>query len=425
MLDIKFIKENPEIVKKAIQDKQMNIDLDYFLEIDEKRKELLIKVEEFNSLKNKNNKLIVQTKDEEKSKLLAEMKELDVKAEKVKEEFSEIDVEYQKILWQIPQIPEKDSIVGGEEANTVIETNGEIPKFDFTIKDHIQLGKDCDLVDFERGVKLVGNRGYFLKNELAKMELALMQYATDFLTKRGFTQLSVPLMASDKFFYGTGHFPFAQEETFIAKDKERKFNLIGTSEIPLCGYFADEILEEEKLPIRVTAFSPCFRTEVGSYGKDTRGLYRVRQFYKVEQFVVCKNNLEESDKIFDEILNNSKEFMKTLDIPFHVLKVATGDMGAGKYKMCDLEGWMPSRDKYGEIGSCSALLDWQARRSNIRYKTKENKKDFVYTLNNTLVATPRIFISLLELNQDKEGNIRIPKVLVPYMMGTEIIKKQI
>ncbi len=421
MLDIKTIKSHFQELKQAIQDKSIDLDLDELLNLSEKRADLIRKVENYRSQKNKANKEIISLDSEAKKAKIQEMRLLDEECTALEKALKKVEQNYQELMWRVPLIPEKDSIRGGEEKNEVIETLGVIPEFDFKIKDHIQLGKLCDLIDFERGVKVTGNRGFFLKNELVRLEFSLMKYALDFLVKRGFTPLGVPLMAGARFFYGTGHFPFAQEETFVAKDKEKDSYLIGTSEIPLCAYYADEILDEKDLPYRLTAYSPCFRTEVGSYGKDTRGLYRVRQFYKVEQFIICRKNLKENDELFTEILENTKEFMRSLNLPIHVVKVATGDMGAGKYRMCDIEGWMPSRASYGELGSCSSLLDWQARRSNIKYKTQERKKEYVYTLNNTLVASPRIFISLLELNQKKDGSIEIPEILRPYC-GFSVIK---
>ncbi len=414
MLDIHYILQNVDLVKKAIRDKRMALDLDELLKTHEKRSSLLNEIEALRAEKNKANKEIVQLSGDAKQSFLAKMKQVDQKATALEEEFKIIDESYQKLMWLVPLPPAPESIVGGEESNKVLYKKGAIPKFDFEPKDHITLMKDLDLVDFDAGVKVMGNRGYFLKNQAAVLEWALISYGMAFLRQKGFTQLSVPVLAQERFFYGTGHLPFGGDEIFKANDKQKNYGLIGTAEIALCGYFADQTLKEEDLPIRVMAFSPCFRTEVGSYGKDTKGLYRVKQFYKVEQVIIAKNDVQESLKLFEEVLGNAEKFIASLGMPYQVLELATGDMGPGKYKMYDIETYMPSRGKYCETHSCSFLGDWQARRSNIRYTAKDGKKEYVHTLNNTLVASPRILIPLLELNQQKNGSIRVPKILQRY-----------
>ena len=422
MLDIKFIKENLDLMRKTIKDKRSSLDLDKLLGLYDKRSELLTKVENLRAEKNKASKEIVNLKGDEKQNFLAKLKELDTEADKLEAEFKIVDEEYQKLMWWVPLPPKPDAIVGGEEANKVLYQKGKVPQFDFTPKDHMQLGADLGLIEFEAGVKLMGSRGYFLKDEAAVLQFALIFYGLEFLRKRGFHQLDVPVLADERFFYGTGHLPFGGDEIFKATDKHKEFGLIGTAEIALLGYFADNVLKEEDLPIKVMAFSPCFRTEVGSYGRDTKGLYRLRQFYKVEQVIIAKNDTQESMKLFGEILKNSEDFLTSLDFPYQVLELATGDMGAGKYHMYDIETYMPSRSKYSETHSCSFLGDWQARRSNIRYTTKDGKKLYAHTLNNTLVATPRILIPLLELNQQKDGSIKVPQVLQKYTGFSEIRK---
>ncbi len=424
MLDIKFIRENLTIVKSAAEKKQIEVDFDRLLELDDERRTLTTKFESLRAKQNQASDQIAKAEPEKKQELIAAMKVIADQAHEAKDALQAIDAEYKNLLMTVPQIPVDTAPEGGEEANTVIKKTGEPKNFDFPIKDHIELGKDLDIIDVERGVKLMGTRGYILKGQGAQLEMALMQYALDFLRERGFTQLSTPVMAQRRFFEGTGHFPFAEEETFKVLDQrdEQKLFLVGTSEIPLCGYHADEILEEETLPRKYCAFTNCFRTEVGSYGKDTAGLYRVKQFMKVEQVILMKNDPEAAAEMLRTILVYAEEFLTTLELPHQVLQIATGDMGAGKVEMFDIETWMPSRESYGETHSASNLGDWQARRLNLKYKDGETKM-YCYTLNNTLIASPRVLIALLENHQQADGSIHIPQALRPYMNNLSKIEK--
>ncbi len=427
MLDIKFIRENTKIVKKAAKNKEIEVDIDKLLSLDEDRRKLIHKREELRAQQNEASDRIAEAKGAEKKKMIAEMKTVSDQAHESKDKLAEIDVEYNRLMMLVPQIPVKNAPVGGEAKNKEVRKVGDIPKFDFEPKDHLQLGKDLDLIDVERGVKLMGTRGYYLKNEAAQIELALMNYALDFLRERGFTQMATPVFAQRRFFEGTGHFPFAEEETFKVFDQkereEARLYLIGTSEISLCGYHADEVLDLEKMPLKYGAMTNCFRTEVGSYGKDTTGLYRMKQFMKVEQIIFKDNDDKTSAAVLREIVNNSEEFLQSLELPYRVLQMATGDMGAGKVEMFDIETWMPSRNAYGETHSASNLGDWQARRLNIRYKDGSDKK-FCHTLNNTLIASPRILIALLENHQQEDGSVNIPQALRPYLNGLAEIKRK-
>ena len=328
----------------------------------------------------------------------------------------------QQLLLTVPNLIADEIHDGkGEEDNEEIKTVGEPPKFDFETKDHIELGEALGIIDIERGVKIAGTRGYVLVGDGARLESALLRYGQDFIQKRGFTQLNPPYMGSREMFVGSGHFPGSEDETFILKDKEKEQYLIGTGEVPLVGYHAGETLDAEELPKTYAAMTPSFRTEVGSYGKDTHGLYRVRQFHKVEQVVLCKADKDESKKWFDTILKNATDFMESLDLPYRLLRYCAGDMFTKGYRAYDIEAWMPSRNAYGETHTCSEILDYQTRRHRIMYK-EDGKKHFAYALNNTVVATPRILIPILELNQQKDGSIKIPKVLQPYMDGQKVIK---
>ncbi len=425
MLDSKFIRENVDLVKTAIKNKQIDLNLDELLQIDEKRRELITQHEEFRAQQNQASDKIAQASPDEKKTLVAEMKTISDQAHAIKDELGAVEARFNELMLLVPQIPVEEAPIGGEEANTVIKTVGEPTQFSFEPKDHIELGTALDIIDIERGVKLMGTRGYVLKNEAAQLQRALVNYALDFLTERGFTQLDMPVMAKREHFEGSGHFPFAEDETFKIYDQRKDLDepplyLIGTSEVTLLGYHSNEFLDIDKLPLKYCAMTNCFRTEVGSYGKDTKGLYRIKQFTKVEQVIFMKADEKAGREMLREILKNAEDFLASLELPYRVLQIATGDMGAGKKEMFDIECWMPSRQSYGETHSASYLGDWQARRSNIRYKDGDEKQ-YCHTLNNTLIASPRILIPLLENHQKEDGSISIPQALRAYMNGkTEI-----
>lgn len=426
MLDIKFIRENKEMVAEAIKKKQLDLDIDQLLAIDKKRRELVSEHEELRAQQNQASDKIAQASGEEKAAMVAEMKSISEKAHGLKDQLNEVESDFHQLMLLVPQIPSDSSPIGGEEANAVIKEVGKPTEFGFKPKDHITLGTELDIIDLDRGVKLMGTRGYVLKNEAAQLQRALMNYALDFLQERGFTLLDMPVLAKEEHFDGSGHFPFAKDETFKVFDqrkdlKEPPLYLIGTSEVTLLGYHANEILDEGELPKKYAAQTNCFRTEVGSYGKDTKGLYRIKQFSKVEQVILMKANQEDGLAMLREIVKNAEDFLETLELPYRVLQIATGDMGAGKVEMYDIECWMPSRDAYGETHSASYLGDWQARRANIKYKDGEEKY-YCHTLNNTLVASPRILIPLLENHQKEDGSITIPQALRPYMNGLSEIQ---
>jgi seryl-tRNA synthetase len=287
-----------------------------------------------------------------------------------------------------------------------------------------------DLIDLERGTEVSGFRGYFLKNELVLMHYGLMWYAMEKLRSKGFTIMQTPSLVREFALVGSGHFPAGRSEVYQVanaagmqnEDKEKQF-LAGTSEPSLIGYYADQILDESKLPILVSGISPCYRSEIGSYGKDTKGLYRVKEFLKVEQVVICKANPTEGETWHEKLREISEEILQELKLPYRVLNICTGDMGAGKYKMYDIETWMPARKGYGETHSDSNLTNWQARRLNIRYKDVNGKIQYAYTLNNTAVASPRLLIAILENYQQADGSVKVPEVLQKYV-GTDVIKKK-
>jgi seryl-tRNA synthetase len=316
------------------------------------------------------------------------------------------------LMMLVPNVVSDDTPIGkDEEDNKVVRSWGTQPKFAFTAKNHVELGTSLDLLDLERGVKVSGFRGYYLKNNLVQLQWALFQYCLNLMQEKGFDLMVTPTLVREPALVGSGHFPEAKEEIYPVGDNF----LVGTSEPSLLAYRAGEVLDEAEMPLKLSAVSPCYRREIGNYGKDTKGLYRVHEFWKVEQVVICANDLTVSLKLFEEMLAIAEEVLQKLELPYRVVQICTGDMGSGKYKMYDIETWMPSRDSYGETHSCSHLTSWQARRLNLRYRNKEGELVYPHTMNNTVIATPRILIALLENNQQKDGSIVIPKVLRPFM----------
>ncbi|MCL5667210.1 MAG: serine--tRNA ligase [Patescibacteria group bacterium] len=447
MLDIKFIRENPDKVKKAAQDKRVDIDIDQLLDLDQKRRSLMAELESLQATKNKVSKEIPQLSAEDKKARLLEMKEVDQKSDELKVQLKSIDADFGKLMAIVPNIPSPETPVGPDSSGNIPwsywspktghvdpkdkDKVAQVPnKFDFEIKDHIALGKALDLIDTEAGTKTSGFRGYYLKNEAVLMQYGLIWHALKKMQEKGFALFTTPVLVRDFALFGSGHFPFGKDEIYqignpgkLSEDnaKENQY-LAGTSEPSLLAYYSDRMLKEEDLPVKMCGVSSCFRSEIGSYGKDTKGVYRIHEFVKVEQVVLCKADIIESEKWLEGMREIAEEMLQDLKLPYRVLNICTGDMGAGKYKMYDIETWMPSRNDFGETHSDSNLTDWQARRLNIRYKDHEGKNKFVYTLNNTVVASPRILIAILENYQQKDGSIIVPEILRPYV-GKDVIKK--
>ena len=342
-------------------------------------------------------------------------------------------------MYLVPNIPSPETPIGADESANVpwsywsptlghvdpkeADKVAQIPnKFDFEIKDHMALGKELNLIDTEAGVKTSGFRGYYLKNEAVLMQYGLIWHALKKMQEKGFDLMVPPILDREFAFYGSGHFPFGRGDQYqvltqeqIEKGVTEPTYLAGTSEPSLLAYYSDKTLEEKDLPIKVCGVSPCFRGEIGSYGKDTKGIYRVHEFMKVEQVILCKADIIEGDKWLEALREIAEEMLQDLKLPYRVLNICTGDMGAGKYKMYDLETWMPGRNVFSETHSDSNLTDWQARRLNIKYKAVDGKTKHVYTLNNTVIASPRILIAILENYQQKDGSVMVPEVLKPYI----------
>lgn len=423
MLDLNFVRENPDKVKKAIEDKRLSLDLDAFLSLDEKRRALISQIDEMRRSQNEFNKKVVNLSGSEREKFISDMKVLSGDLKTKESEITEIEKKWNEMSLMLPNIPSEDTPIGPDDSGNVeVEKWGEPTEFDFTPKDHVTLGKDLNIIDLEKGVRTSGFRGYYLKNEAASLQLAVLMYAFNKMRAKGFEMMITPTILKDFALVGSGHFPFGKDDIYelantgkeaTGEQTKETLYLGGTSEPSVLAYFADTVLDEADLPKMSCGFSQCYRNEVGSYGKDTKGLYRIHEFMKVEQVVLCKDNIKESDEWLEKLKENSQDILKDLNLPHRVIQVCTGDMGAGKRKMYDIETWMPSREGYGETHSDSNLTDWQSRRLNIKYKTKDGQKKYVYALNNTVIASPRILIAILENNQNEDGSISVPEVLRP------------
>lgn len=423
MLDIKFIRENADLIQEIAKHKNIPVDIAKLIKIDEQRIDAMQKIDELRAKKNEFSKKITTMKPAEKVEALDQMKEVANKQNELEEKLKPIIEQFNDLMLNVPQIIDERTPIGRDDSENVeISRVGEIRKFNFLPKSHEQIGKDLDIIDFERGVKVGGARSYVLKGDGCRLKSALIKYAEDFMHRKGYTLMYVPVVVNKQALMDTGYLPGAEDEIYQL-EKDDKY-LAGTSEVAIGGFHSNEVLSDVDLPKRYAGVSDCFRREAGAYGKDTHGLYRVHQFSKVEQFIICENNIEQTKKMFNELLGNAEEFLQNLNIPYRVMNVCTGDMGKGKYYMNDIECWMPSRDSYGETHSCSAFLDFQARRLNLRYKDKDGKIRFCHTLNNTVIATPRVLIPILENYQNTDGSIDIPEVLKPYMDHQDKISKE-
>lgn len=410
MLDINYIKDNLEIVKKSVEARKADVDLEKLLRLDDERRDLIQKVDDLRAKRNE----AAQVKDiESGKKIKGELGGLE-------KQLTEVENKWNQLMLQVPNILMDEVPIGDVTTNKVIRTNGEIPKFSFTPKDHISLGKSLDIIDFDRGVKVSGYRGYYLKNDGAKLHWALLNFALDHLKQKGFQIIVPPVINRGFALLGGGQFPWGEEDTYKIGDDEY---LVGTSEIPLMALHTDETFNVGELPKKYVALSPCYRTEIGSYGKDTKGLYRVHEFYKVEQVILCEADEKESLGFFEEIQENSEEILQELGLPYQVVVLSSQDMGKKAALTYDIETWMPSRDGYGETHSNSICLDFQTRRLKIKYRDKDGQVKFCHALNNTAIASPRILIALLENFQTEDGSIKIPEVLQKYTGFSEIKPK--
>lgn len=420
MLDLKLIRENPELVRAGAARKRIAIDLDRLLELDREARALQKEADELRAEQNRRSKEVGKVAAAERPAFLEDLRLLKEKVKGLETREKEVAVEVRKLQLRIPQIPAPEVPVGPDESGNVeLRRHGVPAKFDFTPKDHVELMTKHGMLDIERGARLSGSRNYFLKGAGVLLEMAVLRFAIDHMVRRGFTVFGVPLLVRRDAMEGTAYFPGGEEQAYTCEKDD--LYLIGTSEVPLTSYHAGEILDESDLPKKYVAWSSCFRREAGTYGRDTAGIYRVHQFQKVEQVVVCRADEAESKQWHAQILENSEFLLRAFELPYRVLHICTGDLGAGQVEKFDLEAWMPSRNGYGETHSASRFHDFQSRRLDLRYRpTGGGAPRFCHTLNNTVVASPRILIALVENHQQADGSIRIPPVLVPYFGADRI-----
>jgi seryl-tRNA synthetase len=420
MLDIKFIRDNKDIVQAGAAKKHIDFNVDELLALDAKRRELTLVVETKKTTQNSFSDKIPQTQDAtERTKMIEEMKVLKAEMQKDEEALQEVMKEWQTLMLKVPNVPDMSVPDGDSDAeNQEVKVWGDKPNFDFPAKKHYELMEKLDMVDLERGVKVAGFRGYILKNDGMLLQMALLNYATEFFSGRGFTPMIVPSMVTREPLMGTGYIPQSEDDLYKTQDA---LYLAGTGEVATMSYYADETLTQEQLPSKMLAFSPCFRREIGSHGKDVKGLYRVHEFYKLEQVVLCEASHETSVKLHEELTKNATDFLESLNIPYHVVVNCGGDLGLGQVKKYDIEAWRPGEGKYGETHSSSYFHDFQTRRLNIRYRDAEGKMRFAHSLNNTAIAFPRILIPFVENHQQADGTIKIPEVLQKYLGGRQAI----
>lgn len=426
MLDIKFIRENLDAVKRNCADRFVTVDVDRLVALDDDYRAKLKALEDIRRQQNDTAKVMKQKfADDERTKLILQGKKLKGDAEVADAAARAVCGERNELLRAIPNMTHPDVPVGpGETANREIRTHGEPKKFGFKARDHLELGAMHDLIDFESGAKVAGQKFFYLKNEAALMELALAQYAMSLLVREGFTPIVTPDLARASILDGIGFNPRG-DETQIYSIENSDLCLIATAEITLGGMLQDEIIDASRLPMKFAGFSHCFRTEAGAAGKESKGLYRVHQFAKIEMFAFCEP--QDSDKLHEEFAGLEEKIFQGLEIPYRVMDIGTGDLGGPAYRKFDLEAWMPGRGEdgaWGEVTSTSNCTDYQARRLKIRYRKEgEKKPQFVHMLNGTAIANSRALIAILENGQNKDGSITIPKVLRPYMLGIEKIKR--
>lgn len=415
MLDIKFIRDNTEAIAKGAQKKHSSFNVEELIRVDEKRLELLKLVEGARAEQNKLGDRVAAAQPEERAQILATLKEMKESQKANEEALALVMEDWQKLMLEVPNIPDISVPDGdSDEDNVEVKRVGEQTRFDFEPKDHIELMQKHKMVDFERGTKVHGFRGYFLTGEGVRLSLAIWNLAMDFWTNKGFTPVIPPIIARKPIFYGTGYLPQGEDDLYKTQDGDY---LAGTAEVPIMGLHSDEVLEAAELPKKYLGFSPCYRREAGSHSKDVKGLIRVHEFYKWEQVVLCEASHETSVALHEEINRNTEEFIELLGIPYHTVVNCGGDLGQGQVKKYDIELWVPKEGKYREISSASYFHDFQTRRGNIRYKTQDGSLKFAHSLNCTAIPTPRILVSLIENFQEEDGRIRIPEALRSYMGG--------
>jgi seryl-tRNA synthetase len=420
MLDRQFIRDNPEAVKAAVRVKGLDLDVDELLQLDAASRKLQHELDQAQARRKSSAREFARADEARRAELRSEHADLEAQLKALRDQLAETRQKLQALLLLTPMIPWAGAPVGPDEsANVVIRTVGTPPEFGFRPLDHVELLERRGWADFARARKVAGERAYALTSDMVLLERALHSYAIEALRARNFTLVSVPSLVREEPLTGTGQFPAHREETYAIPADE--LYLAGTSEVGLVGFHSGEIIDHRSLPITYAGISPCFRREAGSAGRDVRGLLRVHQFEKVEQFVICAADDTESDRWHEQLLGTAEQLLQGLGLAYQVVEVCTGDMGAGKYRMNDIETWMPSLGAYRETHSCSSLHDWQARRANVRYRDADGTVRYAYTLNNTAIATPRILAAVVENFQTSEARVTVPEALRPYLGGRELL----
>jgi seryl-tRNA synthetase len=416
MLDIKFIKEHPDLIKEAARKKHLDFDVSALLEVEEKR---AAAQREFEALRTEQNKLGEEipkaTDPVVRAKLIEDLKPLKEKVQAAEEQVKVVMKDWQALMLQVPNIPDM-TVPEGEDDTGNVETKvwGDKPVFSFTPKDHIALMESLGMADFEKGTAVAGFRGYFLKGDGALLEFALHQFVVDHFrnNKKDYEFMIVPSLVRRETLFGTGYLPQGEDDMYRTQDNDY---FSGTAEVATMSYFADTVIEESAFPIKKLAFAPAFRREAGSHSKDTKGLFRVHEFRKFEQVILCEANHETSVQLHEELLGNAEEILQALGLHYHVVINCGGDLGLGQVKKYDIEAWVPSQETFRETHSCSYFHDFQTRRLNIRYRDAEGKLRYAHSLNNTALAMPRILQHLVENYQQADGTIKVPEVLKPYI----------
>jgi seryl-tRNA synthetase len=420
MIDIKLIRAEPEAFQRAAELKKCPVDIQGLLNIDAQLAEARRELQDIRTEQNAAGKKIAKLKGEQKQAAIEQMAGLKDRIKDLQAQLDELEPEFDELMLLVPQPPAEEVPVGEDDTENVeLRRVGEIPQFDFEPKDHVQLGEALDIIDIPRGVKLAGSRNFILKGAAAQMHQAVLRLAVDQMVAKGYSLLTVPVLVNEDVMEGTGYFPVGRDQAYLCERDSQA--LVGTAEVPLTAYHAGEMLEQVDLPRKYIALSTCFRREAGAAGKDTYGLYRIHFFDKVEQVILGPNDQQASKEFHSEILQNAEDVLRALELPYRVVNVCTGDLGQGQVQKFDIETWMPSRGAYGETHSASRFHEFQARRLDIRYRDDKGKLHYVHTLNNTVIASPRILIPLLELYQNADGSITVPAALRPYMGGMERI----
>ena len=436
MLDIKYIRENVEAVRKTCRDKGIKCELDRLLAVDQRRRTLQ---QDADALRNQNNELSAQVglyknpkskwyqdalaRGESADALAAEGDRIASESAEIKQKIQALDDEsratadeFRALMLAVPQVPSAKTPIGHDASGNVeVRRVGEPRKFDFEPRDHVELGATLGIIDIERGVKLAGARNYLLRGAGAQLHQAVLRLAMDTIVGRGFEPVTVPVLVRDEMMQGTGYYPGGEDQAY--RCERDGMSLVGTAEVSLTAMYGDETLDETRLPLKLAAVSTCFRREAGAAGKDTHGIYRIHFFDKVEQVVICRADENESERHHHEIIANAEAVLQAIELPYRVMAVCTGDMGQGKVEMYDIETWMPSREGYGETHSASRFGAFQARRLNLRYRAADKKTHYCHTLNNTVIASPRILIPILEQYQNGDGSVTVPAALRPLMGG--------